>query len=69
MPWLTLTEAASAMKRSERTIRRHVERGDLESRRLGRSIQVNVDTDDAVQCVTEQARTDAVGWLFADSGR
>ena len=56
MSWMTQTEAAAALGCSNRTIRRRIRAGMLKTRREGRNILVDVDTDRAVATVTQVGR-------------
>ncbi len=56
MSWMTQTEAAAALGCSNRTIRRRIRGGMIKTRREGRNILVDVDTDQAVATVTQVGR-------------
>lgn len=52
MAWLSMTDAASALGCTERTIRRRVRAGQLDVRRDGHRSLVEIDTDRAMDTVT-----------------
>lgn len=56
MSWMTQTEAAAALGCSVRTIRRRIRSNCINTRREGRNILVEVDTDKAVSSVTHVGR-------------
>jgi len=56
MAWMRMEQAGSALRMSQRTIRRRVEAGELESKRDGRCVLVDVPEDKAVANVTEVGR-------------
>jgi len=56
MSWMTQTEAAAALRISERTLNRRVAAGDYETKREGRNVMINVDLDDAVANVAYVSR-------------
>jgi len=56
--WVSISEAAGVLSVSERTVRRRIDRGELESKRDGRRLLVNVAgvVSSEVDTVTEITR-------------
>jgi len=56
MAWISVLDAGQALQCSERTLRRKIKAGHIESRTIGGRLELNIDTDKVLSSVSGQAR-------------